>query len=95
MVSKVDVATQILLEKVDATCEAYGPIIEQETERTRPEAGVRSEWQERVDGHSAKHPGGTLPFQLRSFSAYLDAWRSRTVAIQAPLPMCHFCGHAI
>lgn len=85
--SKVDVATQILLEKVDAVCEAYGPIIEQETECTRPEAAVRAEWQE--------YPGGTLPFELRSFSAYLDAWSSRTESIRAPLPKCHFCGHAI
>ena len=88
-----DVAVQSTLPEVtDAACFAEAQVINRETEQTMPDAAIRAEWQDRVDAHTNRYPGGKLPCELRSYTDYREMRNKRLSATGSLPPRCQFCG---
>ena len=49
----------------DAECNADATTIARETERTKPDGVFRADFRKKVDEHSARYPGGMLPYDMR------------------------------
>ena len=83
-------------ETCETGCTAVAQDIFRATERTRPDASFRTERQALIDAHLARHPGGTLPSELRcSFDEYLTK-KKRCLSQDAIVELrCHFCGKEV
>ena len=78
--------------KVDFACSAIANEIHRETQLTRPSASLRAEMEKEATDHKTRYPSGALPFELRSFSNYMDKKMRTLSAEQTQLSRCCFCG---
>eukprot|EP00929_Paragymnodinium_shiwhaense_P007807 TRINITY_DN111706_c0_g1_i1.p1 TRINITY_DN111706_c0_g1~~TRINITY_DN111706_c0_g1_i1.p1 ORF type:complete len:310 (+),score=52.61 TRINITY_DN111706_c0_g1_i1:205-1134(+) len=59
-----------------------------------PDGGLRKRFDDRVQAHQSKYPGGTLPCELRSFEKFKEDFVRMASSEQraAMLKSCRFCG---
>jgi len=88
----LDAAVQAGVEQKEAECTADQNTIFRETECTRPEASFRAEMQAKINQHQDRYPGGQLPFELRSFSEFMERKKKWMSSEQLQVLKCHFCG---
>ena len=73
-------------------CQAVASIISAETELVAPESEHRIKWKSKMEAHEQKHPGGTLPYELRSFSAYMVNLQKQLDHAEKAKLLCLCCG---
>ena len=76
----------------DVSCLAVDRIIRAEMELAGPEGEHLAKFNSLVAAHSSKHPGGTLPTELRSFGAYMGRLRDQLEGAEKARMVCLSCG---
>lgn len=76
----------------DGECQAQELQTKAETDLSAPEAVLKEEWQKKADAHQAKYPGGTLPTELRSFSAFMQSKERVLETAEMQRLRCPCCG---
>ena len=79
----------------EVACEADAMTIMRETERTRPEAAIKQDFEAQVERHKKLYPGGTLPGHLRDWDRYWEGFKRRMSTEVVRTMRCQFCGQAV